>query len=148
MASVYPSFFADTSLKGQQLFAVTRMLKDFDGFTKWHFFVGGKGSLGGSTPLAALREGKLWQVKVTAEAYAERCMATAGITTERPSRTVDLHGFSLPEPLEFVRKEDPNWIGGAQVRRSDDHHEKAGNVEGKVRLEVAHAPLLVSVGST
>lgn len=56
--------------------------------------------------------------------------------TERPSRTVDLHGFSLREFLEFVRKEDPNWIDGAQVRRSDDHHEKVGNVEGKVWLEV------------
>lgn len=48
------------------------MLKDLDGFTKWHFFVGGKGSLGGSTPLAALREGKLRQIKVTAEGCAER----------------------------------------------------------------------------
>ena len=68
----YPSFFADPSLKRRQLFAVTRMLKDLDAFTKWQFFVGGKGSLGGSTPLAALREGKLRQVKVTAEGYAER----------------------------------------------------------------------------
>lgn len=69
---LYPSFFADASLKRRQLFAVTRMLKDLDGFTKWQFFVGAKGSLGGSTPLAALREGKFRQVKVTADGYAER----------------------------------------------------------------------------
>lgn len=75
-------------------------------------------------------------------------MATAGIMTESPSRVVDLHSFSLREFLEFVCKEDTNWIDGAQVRRSDDHHENAGNVEGKVWLEVAHAPLFASVGST
>lgn len=69
---LYPSFFADASLKRRQLFAVTRMLADLDGFTKWQFFVTGKGSLGGLTPLAALRQGKLRQVKVTAEGFADR----------------------------------------------------------------------------
>jgi hypothetical protein len=69
---LYPSFFADGTLKRRQLIVVTRMLKDLDGFTKWQFFVTGKGSLGGATPLAALREGRLRQVKVTAEGYAER----------------------------------------------------------------------------
>lgn len=69
---LYPSFFAHGALKRRQLMAVTRMLKDLDGFTKWQFFVTGKGSLGGATPLAALREGRLRQVKVTAEGYAER----------------------------------------------------------------------------
>lgn len=69
---LYPSFFADGTLKRRQLIAVTRMLNDLDGFTKWQFFVSGKGSLGGATPLAALREGRLRQVKVTAEGYAER----------------------------------------------------------------------------
>lgn len=69
---LYPSFFADSSLKRRQLIAVTRMLKQLDGFTKWQFFVSGKGSLGGATPLAALREGRLRQVKVAAEGYAQR----------------------------------------------------------------------------
>lgn len=69
---LYPSFFADGTLKRRQLIAVTRMLKDLDGFTKWQFFVSGKGSLGGATPLTALREGRLPQVKVTAEGYAGR----------------------------------------------------------------------------
>ena len=69
---LYPSFFADGTLKRRQLIAVSRMLKDLDGFTKWQFFVVGKGFLGGITPLEALREGKLRQVKTAAEGYAER----------------------------------------------------------------------------
>jgi ABC-type Zn2+ transport system substrate-binding protein/surface adhesin len=56
--------------------------------------------------------------------------------TEQPNRAVDLHGFALREFLEFVRKEDPNWIDGAQVRRSEGDHHKAGRVDGKVWLEV------------
>ena len=69
---VYPSFFADLAYERRQLAAVTRLLSDLDGFTKWQFFVTGKGSLGGLTPLAALRLGKLRQVKATAEGFAER----------------------------------------------------------------------------
>lgn len=69
---LYPSFFADPTLKRRQLIAVTRLLKDLDGFTKWQFFVATKGSLAGRTPLAALREGDLRQVKVAAEGAAER----------------------------------------------------------------------------
>jgi hypothetical protein len=56
--------------------------------------------------------------------------------TELPDRAVGLHGFALREFLEFVRKEDPHWIEGAQVRRSDGGHQKAGRVDGKVWLEV------------
>jgi hypothetical protein len=69
---LYPCFFADSTLKRRQLIAVTKLLKDLDGFTKWQFFVTGKGSLGGLTPLAALRQGKLRQVKASAEGFAER----------------------------------------------------------------------------
>jgi hypothetical protein len=56
--------------------------------------------------------------------------------TGRPSRAIDLHGFALKEFLEFVRKEDPSWLEGAHVRRSDDGHQRSGVVEGKVWLEV------------
>ena len=56
--------------------------------------------------------------------------------SERPSRAIDLHGFALKEFLEFVRKEDPSWIDGAHVRRSDDGHQRSGVVEGKVWVEV------------
>ena len=59
-----------------------------------------------------------------------------GSMTERQSRTVDLHAFALKEFLEFVRREDPSWIEGAQVRRSDDGHQRSGVVEGKVWVEV------------
>ena len=68
----YPSFFADPTLARRQLSAVVKLLGDLDDFTKWQFFVSGKGSLGGLTPLEALRQGKLRQVKVTAEGFAER----------------------------------------------------------------------------
>lgn len=69
---MYPSFFADLSHKRRQLAAVAKLLKGLDGFTKWQFFVTGKGSLGGLTPLEALLQGKLRQVKTTAEGFAER----------------------------------------------------------------------------
>ena len=69
---LYPSFFTDPTLKRRQLIAVTRLLEDLDGFTKWQFFVTGKGSLGGLTPLAALRQGNLRQVKATARGAADR----------------------------------------------------------------------------
>ena len=69
---LYPSFFTDPTLKRRQLIAVTRLLNDLDGFAKWQFFVTGKGSLGGLTPLEALRQGNLRQVKATAQGAAER----------------------------------------------------------------------------
>ena len=68
----YPSFLADTTLKRSDLRAVERLLEGLSNFTKWQFFISGKGSLGGLTPLQALRQGKLRQVKVTAEGFAER----------------------------------------------------------------------------
>lgn len=69
---LYPSFFADSAYERRQLAAVTKLLKDLVGFTKLQFFVTGKGSLGGLTPLAALRLGKLRRVKAIAEGFAER----------------------------------------------------------------------------
>jgi hypothetical protein len=59
-----------------------------------------------------------------------------GSMTERQSRAVDLHAFALKEFLEFVRREDPSWIEGAHVRRSDDGQQRSGVVEGKVWVEV------------
>lgn len=56
--------------------------------------------------------------------------------TELPNRTVDLHGFALHEFLEFVRKEDPSWIDGTQVRCSEGDRQKAGPIDGKVWIEV------------
>jgi hypothetical protein len=56
--------------------------------------------------------------------------------TKRAGHTVDLHSFVLKEFLEFVRKQDPSWLEGAHVRRSDDGHQRSGVVEGKVWVEV------------
>lgn len=56
--------------------------------------------------------------------------------SQAANRTVDLHGFVLREFLEFVRKEDPTWLEGSQVRRSDDGHQRSGLVDGLVWVEV------------
>lgn len=56
--------------------------------------------------------------------------------TEPPSRAVEPHGFPLEEFLEFLRKEDPAWIEGAHIRRSDNGHQRAGVGDGKVWFEV------------
>lgn len=56
--------------------------------------------------------------------------------TERPRRAADLHGFAPKEFLEFVRREDPSWLEGAHVRRSEDGHQRSGMVEGMVWVEV------------
>lgn len=69
---LYPSFFADATLDRRQLVAVLKLLGDLNSSTKWRFFTSGKGSLGGLTPLEALRQGKLRQVKRTAEGFAQR----------------------------------------------------------------------------
>lgn len=69
---LYPAFFADSAYKHRQLVALTKLLTDLDGFTKWQFFTTPKGSLGGLTPLEALRQGKFQKVKATARGFAER----------------------------------------------------------------------------
>lgn len=56
--------------------------------------------------------------------------------TEQPAQALDLHGFALKEFLDFVRKEDPSWIEGAQVRRSDNEQQRSGSVDGKLWVEV------------
>ena len=72
-ASRYPAFYAEFDAGGRRtLAAVCQLLGDLPDGSKWQFFTGGKGSLAGSTPLAALREGRLRQVKATAEGFAER----------------------------------------------------------------------------
>ncbi len=72
-AAGYPAFYADFDRAGRRrLAAVCRLLGDLPGGSKWQFFTGGKGSLSGSTPLEALREGSFRQVKATAEGFAVR----------------------------------------------------------------------------
>jgi len=72
-AARYPAFYAEFDPAGRRrLAAVCRLLGDLPGGSKWQFFTGGKGSLSGSTPLAALRAGRLRQVKAAAEGFIER----------------------------------------------------------------------------
>lgn len=72
-ASRYPAFYAEFDAGGRRRLAgVCQLLGDLTGGSKWQFFTGCKCSLGGTTPLEALREGRLRQVKATAEGFAER----------------------------------------------------------------------------
>jgi hypothetical protein len=69
---LYPNFFSDPSLERRQLVEVSKLLMGLDGFTRWQFFVTGKGSLGGLTPLEGLRRRKFQRVRDTARGFAER----------------------------------------------------------------------------
>ena len=68
----YPAFYADRAYERRHLEAVTKLLGDIPGSAKLQFFMTGKGSLGGMTPLDALKAGKLAAVKTAAEGFAER----------------------------------------------------------------------------
>lgn len=68
----YPSFFSDSSLEKRQLAAVTKLLDGLSAGSKWQFFVTGKGSLGGLTPVEALRLRKFQRVKDAARGFAGR----------------------------------------------------------------------------
>lgn len=67
-----PSFFVDGALAYRRLSAVAKLLFPVGNHAKWLFFVTPKASLGGLTPLDALRKGMLQQVKVAARGFAER----------------------------------------------------------------------------
>ena len=74
----YPAFYLDASLERAQVEAVTKLLGDLSGGSKWLFFTTSKGSLAklGSgrarTPLQALMDGDFDKVKQAAIGYAER----------------------------------------------------------------------------
>ena len=67
----FPAFYTDPTYQRVQLKAVTRTLGDLPGGAKLQFFLTRKGSLGGATPLEALAQGKLQQVKDVATAFAD-----------------------------------------------------------------------------
>jgi hypothetical protein len=68
----YPAFFADPHLERRQLEAVSHILGDLAGWEKWQFFTTPKGSLGGVSPLDALKKGKYAEVRRAAEGFAKR----------------------------------------------------------------------------
>ncbi len=71
-AQYYPAFYLSAAPYLRQLEAVTKMLGDLPGGSKWQFLTQPKGSLGNMTPLQALELGQVAQVKNSARAFAER----------------------------------------------------------------------------
>jgi hypothetical protein len=67
----FPAFYAEPNYQRSHLEAVTKVLGDLPGGAKLQFFLNGKGSLGGATPLEDLAQGKLQKVKDVAAAFAE-----------------------------------------------------------------------------
>lgn len=68
----YPVFYADGELDRAQLERVSQVLGDLDGASKWQFFTRPKGSLGGITPLEALKAKMLDKVLQAAQGFVER----------------------------------------------------------------------------
>lgn len=71
-ATYYPAFYLDVEVDRKQLQKVTQALGSLPGWSKWQFFTQPKGSLGTRTPLEALAEGMVEDVRAAAQAFAER----------------------------------------------------------------------------
>jgi hypothetical protein len=67
-----PDFFLDNRNDPRQLESICRVLGGLPGGSKLQFFTTPKGSLGGRTPLDALRNGELALVHCAAEGFVER----------------------------------------------------------------------------
>ncbi|MDO4683516.1 MAG: hypothetical protein Q4B17_12135 [Lautropia sp.] len=70
-ASWYPAFFADGRVDRSVLGQVSQQLGQLPGWSKWDFFTVARASLGGSTPLEALRAGRVDEVMHLAQAVVE-----------------------------------------------------------------------------
>jgi hypothetical protein len=68
----YPAFFVSPDIDRKTLAKVTKQLGTIPGWSKWQFFTTRKGSLGGSTPLEALKRGDVKAVTAAANAFAEQ----------------------------------------------------------------------------
>ncbi len=68
----YPKFFSEAQYDRRQIEAVCQTLGELPGASKWQFFSTPKGSLGGKTPLEALKSGKFSMVKAAAEGFLQR----------------------------------------------------------------------------
>ncbi|MCA8070025.1 hypothetical protein [Burkholderia vietnamiensis] len=71
-ATYYPAFYLDLEVDRKELQKVTQALGSLPGWSKWQFFTLPKGSLGSRTPLEALAEGMVEDVRGAAHAFAER----------------------------------------------------------------------------
>jgi hypothetical protein len=67
----YPAFLADPDIDRRMLEKIVHLLGHLSGGSKWQFFTRPKGSLGGMTPLEALKRGQLEQVEQAAQAFVE-----------------------------------------------------------------------------
>ncbi len=67
----FPAFFTDPRHERRHLEAVSRLLGDVPGGSKWLFFTTPKGSLAGLTPIQALDKGQLVAVKATVERFSQ-----------------------------------------------------------------------------
>lgn len=65
-----PAFFSDRRFERNDLAAVSRSLARIPAGARWRFFTGPKASLSGRTPLQALLDGDVAQVRVAALAFA------------------------------------------------------------------------------
>lgn len=69
---LYPAFYADPDLDRRQLERVAQELGELPGWSKWQFFTTPKASLGGVTPLVALKEGKYTEARRAAIGFLDR----------------------------------------------------------------------------
>lgn len=67
----FPAFYADGKYDRRDLAEVTSALGDLPATAKLLWFIGGKGSLAGLTPLEAIRRGQLAKVRDTAAAVRD-----------------------------------------------------------------------------
>lgn len=67
----YPGFFADGEVDRPVLEKISRALGNLPGWMKWDFFTAVRGSLGGISPLEALRKGKVEEVERLAQALVD-----------------------------------------------------------------------------
>lgn len=69
---LYPAFFADADLDRRQLERVAKELGELPGWQKWEFFTTPKASLGGLTPVEALKRGRYTETRRAAIGFLER----------------------------------------------------------------------------
>ncbi len=69
---LYPAFFADANLDRRQLERVAKELGELPGWQKWEFFMTPKASLGGLTPVEALKRGRYTETRRAAIGFLER----------------------------------------------------------------------------
>lgn len=69
---LYPAFYADPALDRRKLERVAKELGELPGWSKWQFFTTPKASLGGVTPLDALKQGRYTETRRAAIGFLER----------------------------------------------------------------------------